>query len=441
MRTLILLLMVGFSLGSEARSSYGTEALDPSSGRIVLYPTDRGETPCPTPGPCSTYPTTGLIGHAYDVYVLATAYDTSGIGGASLGIRYDEVPGAGLDIYSWTLCANADAPVSGPYGPWPAPRSGNRILWSSCPRGPIYEDDGIHAVAGSFYVYAYSNDMLVLLNDDVPLEVVDCKSVGRPISENDCGCVKFSSGNSGFDFGFNPCASSHPHGDPGQYSPTVLLHVQDTAFPVPCFTEIPTNSGIVTHMEVVNPDAGTEYFVYVLVGDKTILESKAFLAGAKWGIDYTPHTGPGQGLEVLEWHGCGIETPTQNWPAPGSGNSMVWDLDVHECRGDRLDGQLSKFTTLGYFRVAAYGPSTFSIVPHPASGKVLVADCSGYGYFGICEAYRPVDFDSAWTIIPSLTGWVSFGDAGPGCNPQLGPCGLALNQSTTWGRVKTKYLK
>lgn len=88
--------------------------------------------------------------------VIARA-DSNGVSGTSFGLLYDDEPGSGLRV-SWNNCVSgleflSDNPV------WPASGSGARLTWllpDDC-QNQIIDDDGIHAVAGAFYVYAYSN--------------------------------------------------------------------------------------------------------------------------------------------------------------------------------------------------------------------------------------------------------------------------------------------
>ena len=91
----------------------------------------------------------------------------SGIAGAAFGIDYNGAVGAGVDVYSWTMCADAQY-SSGPAGVnWPAPGSGNLLVWdrtqhcqNTIASGDL--DNGVTAVLGSFYVYAYSADLFLI---------------------------------------------------------------------------------------------------------------------------------------------------------------------------------------------------------------------------------------------------------------------------------------
>ena len=95
-----------------------------------------------------------------------------------------------------------------------------------------------------------------------------------------------------------------------------------------------------------------------------------------------------------------------NWPASGTGNTIVWGKDTCE------PGPVA---VAGYFYVGAYSPSTMSIVGWPATGLVKTANCLG------AEAV----FDD--TLGLTQVGWVSLGGAvkgqdSDGCNPAVEIC-------------------
>jgi hypothetical protein len=132
--------------------------------------------------PCREYRVTWPIESGADVYlVVARAYPGPGIAGVSCGISYNATLGAGVDVLGWTLCADLEFRNAGPNGEWPASEGGNRITWvptTNCQR-TVINPDGVHAIAGAFYVYAYSMDtFLVTANKNLagPYEfaVADC---------------------------------------------------------------------------------------------------------------------------------------------------------------------------------------------------------------------------------------------------------------------------
>lgn len=114
-------------------------------------------------GPCSQYVPQGSLCQESFIYLVVAQADTpmfvGGIGGVSLGIEYDGDHGQGVDILQWTPCVAAEYSSTGPRGEWPESGSGNRMVWFTCQSSRL-GDDGMHAIAGVFNVYAYSDDLL-----------------------------------------------------------------------------------------------------------------------------------------------------------------------------------------------------------------------------------------------------------------------------------------
>lgn len=106
-----------------------------------------------------------LFPRTYFAYLLVADGSASyGVGGAQFGINYTAQPGAGVDVFGWSLCATLEFPSTGPNGPWPAAGSGNLITWDVTQRCQRYEPSGsgtgVVATVGYFYVGAYSPDPL-----------------------------------------------------------------------------------------------------------------------------------------------------------------------------------------------------------------------------------------------------------------------------------------
>ena len=164
--------------------------------------------------PCAEYRTSGGVGVPYDVYVVVAdvPYYEYGqnysVGGVSWGLEYDGAPAQGLDIYSWIPCTDGlEFPHDGPLGPWPSAGSGNRLTWLTCQTTSI-PPSGIHAIAGSFYVYAYGPDALEVspnahLESGPELKVAGCDASETNLPLSAAGRVNFSTG--AVDPGFNPC--------------------------------------------------------------------------------------------------------------------------------------------------------------------------------------------------------------------------------------------
>lgn len=179
--------------------------------------------------PCSEYTVTGPLG-ASQVYVVVAEAGTEGVGGVSFGVDYDGrdpdgLPGTGDEtgispkLVTWTPCADGlSFPNDNGYGEFPNPRGGLRMTWilpGSCASQTI-GGMGVHAVAGSFYVYAYSPDVLRLtanLGDEglagQGVGIADCSSSGVVTEfyglkmNSILGRVQFGSGAGGY----NPCAT------------------------------------------------------------------------------------------------------------------------------------------------------------------------------------------------------------------------------------------
>lgn len=160
--------------------------------------------------PCSQYVLTGGLSTALDAYlVVANAAAGAGIGGLSCGIEYNGNTGEGVGVFAWTLCADLEFKNSGPDGEWPQSHGGNRITFettTNCQRVEI-GGEGVHAVAGAFYVYAYGDDTFRvtpnrnLVNPE--LAVADCAA-----SETQLDTTGTKSATAAFGAAtgaFNPC--------------------------------------------------------------------------------------------------------------------------------------------------------------------------------------------------------------------------------------------
>lgn len=102
----------------------------------------------------------------------------------------------------WNLCADSEVES----GIWPLNGSGNRIEWDegNCQR--TEGADGVQAVAGFFYVYAYENGALGITPNQAAgnsqVVLVDCSGSNLAVL-SDGGIVGF-----GTVAGLNPCLAS-----------------------------------------------------------------------------------------------------------------------------------------------------------------------------------------------------------------------------------------
>jgi hypothetical protein len=174
---------------------------------------------------CSNYVLSGNLTTAYDMYLtMAKGEYPPGLAALSCGIIYDNgvIGGAtqgnatGLDVFSWTLCTSGlqfpNGPTGLPQDEWPASGGGNRITWNAvtdCKQtGP--GSDGVQAVAGVFYVYAYTTDFFQItenlnLLSGPELQVGDCNNSITNIPVTSAAFAKFSAG--AVNQGCNPCVT------------------------------------------------------------------------------------------------------------------------------------------------------------------------------------------------------------------------------------------
>jgi len=157
----------------------------------------------PTNLPCSSYVTQAPTGVGQDIYVVVAGANAVGVTGLTCGITYNGLTGQGVDVYNWTFCGDG---LQFPSDTWPSSGGGNRMTWLTCQNREL-PPDGVHAIAGSFYVYAYSADSFRATENrtvGVPeLKYATCTNVEVDIPVTAAGAVRFSTGATLP--GFNPC--------------------------------------------------------------------------------------------------------------------------------------------------------------------------------------------------------------------------------------------
>ena len=119
--------------------------------------------------------------HVY--LVLGQGSTADGVVAFSCGIDYSGSSGQGIDpaFVTFTGCNLSDPCLSSLEHPctgnWPAPGSGMRFRWASCPTQEV-GGLGVHVVARAFYIYAYSEDVLEVTPNDLgfgtELAISDC---------------------------------------------------------------------------------------------------------------------------------------------------------------------------------------------------------------------------------------------------------------------------
>ena len=163
--------------------------------------------------PCSGFNVRGDLGQDLLVYLVIARADTpsfaGGVAGITAGIEYDGRKSHGVDVLSWTVCADGlDIPNSGPGGEWPASGGGDVITWLNCQQSRI-GSDGIHAVVGAFTVYAYSSDHLRITpnrNLQVGPQLLLANCFAQEFGVDD---TTLALGSAGFGTtGFNPCGET-----------------------------------------------------------------------------------------------------------------------------------------------------------------------------------------------------------------------------------------
>jgi len=140
---------------------------------------------------------TGAIGQPYSVYLLMVDGNQAvGALGASFGVSHG--PHIRLD---WTLCADG---IESRDDTWPASGTGNVITWNTCQETPTPGDldNGVTAVIGCFYSWAYADDSIQLIPNPSSGEYKVSTCVGRAwnLDPTKAGRAGFGS-----QAGFDPC--------------------------------------------------------------------------------------------------------------------------------------------------------------------------------------------------------------------------------------------
>ena len=217
-----------------ASKTIGTTCPNPTSALATpnYSPNWGSTTTTPSPIPCSNYITAGPLGAnltGATVYLVVGKAGTEGVAAASFGVDYHggtNLPaGTGIDpaFVTFTPCADGlTFPNDGGNGDFPKPKGGIRITWNnstSC-QTQVIGSDGVHAVVGSFYMYAYSTDSFQVtgnnnLQGGVPeLAVANCAGVttdlyqvwGPSVYLQLCGRLDLGGG-----AGYNPCLITPTH--------------------------------------------------------------------------------------------------------------------------------------------------------------------------------------------------------------------------------------
>lgn len=182
----------------------------------------KASTVCTTSNPntngiaCSDYVTNWPLLTGTDVYLVLAQGDSTGFSGATFGITYDggvNSVGSGVDLVGdWTFCASG---LQFPSDTWPDPDSGNLVTFllpTDC-QTTKFGSDGVQAVLGAFYIYAYSADNFRIrehteLLSGPSLATANCAGASTVYPAEQyplrCGFVGFGPSNPGC----NPCTTT-----------------------------------------------------------------------------------------------------------------------------------------------------------------------------------------------------------------------------------------
>ena len=209
-----------------ATKTINTKCPNPTSALLTpnYSPNWGSATITPTPIPCTSYQTTAPQGTG-TVYLVVGRAGAEGVAAASFGVNYHggslvhDSQGIDPQFVTFEPCAdgltfpNGDANCTN--CDFPKPKGGMRITWNnstSCQTQAIGAA-GVHAVVGSFYIYAYGTDQFQVtpnnnLQGGIPeLAVANCAGVttdlyqiwGAAIANQLCGRLDVNGP------GYNPC--------------------------------------------------------------------------------------------------------------------------------------------------------------------------------------------------------------------------------------------
>lgn len=169
---------------------------------------------------CAGMKTAGTLNTPYFAFVCVVDADASkGVAGAEFGVEYNSSRNRGVDVLDWSLCGTLQFAMDR----WPASGTGLLVTWDTqnkCQREePAGTGTGVVAVAGYFYISAYSSDKFSVTRRSIgtppTAKVADCAGneslvdgFGTNFSQSHLGFVNFSDG--GTVAGYNPCGLAKP---------------------------------------------------------------------------------------------------------------------------------------------------------------------------------------------------------------------------------------
>jgi hypothetical protein len=151
------------------------------------------------------------------------------------------------------------------------------------------------------------------------------------------------------------------------------------------------------------------------------------ISGVQFAIDYDG--GSQSGVDIYSWNVCadGLDVPTDNWPAPRTGDIVTWIVDRETGDGcqENVPGTAEDGVTaiIGYFYLTAYSTDRLAVIsdrrPDP---HLAITTCpTGYTYeLDPSEQAGNVGFSSDLTEKGNI------------------PCVHHVDKKT-WGQIKSTY--
>jgi len=174
--------------------------------------------------PCDQMSMNGKLNEYYYGFVcVVDGKADAGIAGVQFGVKFNRANHGGVDIGDWSLCGALQFPFPQTRRDWyNDSRGGNLITWdpvTACQTTePSGAGTGVTAVAGYFYLTAYTADRLEITArpNDGRAKVADCNSIESVVAGPEApihtkpylGSVEFSA--DGSVVGSNPCGLAHP---------------------------------------------------------------------------------------------------------------------------------------------------------------------------------------------------------------------------------------
>lgn len=179
---------------------------------IGIYLTDPQSQPCNRSGfACNDPNVAGAVSGEnylpYYAYVCVFNGDAAeGVAGASFGIDYGG-GSSGLEIWEWTSCGDLEFAQTA----WPDAGAGISVTWDpggNCQKDTPSFEAGVSAIVGFFYVTAYGDDILEVINrpttsGPVSAQVANCRAAETSLPADQLGKVAFS--DDGSAEGLMPC--------------------------------------------------------------------------------------------------------------------------------------------------------------------------------------------------------------------------------------------